>query len=173
MATSTTGSRLIFAALLDLSGCSDDGDDGGGGPRPEAPRGMLDLAWSIDGQRDAALCDEIEAVAFHMDVFDQGFFVGFIEVPCADFVASDELRTDDYVGRSTLIDSDGFAVSSRVIEDYFYIAEGQVTGLAMDFPSAGGLPMSQMGDAGVPPADAGADAEGDAGSDAGDAAAAQ
>lgn len=147
---------LCSMALLGLSACSEnDYDDYVDRPVPDPIYGTLEVSWSIDGRTDAAACDEVGAVAFHMNVYDQGYFVGDLHLPCADFSVTEELYVDDYLGRSTLVDDRGFAVVRRVVEDFFEVAEGQVTRLAMVFPSMPAVPMAQ--DAGVLPADSGAE----------------
>ncbi len=168
---------LCASSVLGMSACSGDDDyDGDRGPRPELPSGMLEVRWSIAGRTDAEVCDEVGAVAFQMDLYDEGYFVGDIEVPCADFSVTQELYVDDYLARSTLLDEDGFFVVRRVVEDFFDVSENQVTRLEMDFPDMAAAPMEP--DAGVPASDSGgppAPAETDAGlsppPDAGDAAA--
>jgi hypothetical protein len=162
--------------VLGLSGCSDDDYDGDRGSRPELPYGTLEVRWSIEGRTDADACEEVGAVAFQMALYDEGYFVGDLEVPCADFSVTQELYVDDYLSRSTLLDEDGFYVVRRVIEDFFEVAEGQVTRLEIDFPDMAAGPMEP--DAGMPAADAGGEPvpgePPDAGvsPDAGDAAAA-
>jgi hypothetical protein len=170
---------LLCGAALLGSACSDDDDDYDRGPRPELSYGTLEVRWSIDGRTDAEACEDIGAVAFQTDLYDQGYFVGDLEVPCADFSVTQELYVDDYLARSTLLDEDGFYVVRRVVEDFFEVGEDQVTLLEMDFPNMAAAPMnpSAGADAGVSPADAGGEPEPgeppDAGpapaSDAGDA----
>jgi hypothetical protein len=98
----------------------------------------------------------VEATAFEVQVFDQGWFVTGAQAPCDEFETTLELYVDDYVSRVTLVDAEGYAVTRRVVEDYFEIEEGQVTRLSVDFPNASSMPMVPEADAGViPPADAG------------------
>ena len=150
---------LCSTTLLGSTACSeDDYDDYANEPRPEPTYGTLEVSWSIDGRTDADACDEVGAVAFHMNLYDEGYFIGDIHVPCADFATTQELYSDDYLGRSTLVDENGFAIVRRVVEDFFEIAEGQVTRLPMDFPGTPAVPMEPGSqDAGVPPADSGAE----------------
>lgn len=145
------------AGVLGLGACSDDDDDyGDRGPRPELPYGTVEVRWSIGGRTDAEACEEVGAVAFQMALYDEGYFVGDVEAPCADFGATQELYVDDYLARSTLLDEDGFYVLRRVFEDFFEVAEDQVTLLEMDFPDMAAAPM-EPGTA----TDAGADAGGE------------
>ena len=98
-------------------------------------------------------------MAFRADVFDEGFFIGNVEVPCEDFTASQELYLDDYLVRSMLLDIDGASVMRRVVEDFVDIGDGLVTRLVLDFPSAAAVPMAPSDepetDAGAPRPDSG------------------
>lgn len=120
---------------------------------PPRPTGTLELEWSIDGQSDPALCDALGASAFEVLIFDQGFFVGEREAPCADFEMRLDLLTDDYVARTTIVDQYDFPVTRRIVEDFFLIAEDRTTHLSIDFPGsvialpadAGATPVSDAG----------------------------
>jgi len=115
----------------------------------------LELSWSIDGRTDSTVCEEVGAVAFAVELYDEGYFVGDLYVPCEDFTTSQDLYVDDYLARSTLVDEDGFAVFRRVVEDFFDITEGEVTRLVMDFPSGAAPVTPPAPDAGAPVPDAG------------------
>jgi hypothetical protein len=143
----------VCSALLAM-GCSDDDDDD---ERPSVPPlgvGTLQFSWTIGGESDLAACEAVDATAFEAQVFDQGFFVNGARAPCDEFATTLELYVDDYVSRVTLVDPDGYAVTRRVVEDYFQIEEGQVTRLSFDFPTE-------------PTTDPDAASEADAGADAG------
>lgn len=164
----------LCCALL-ASGCADDDGYDERRPLPPPGTGTLQFNWTIGGASDLAACEAVEATAFEIQVFDQGFFVTGAQAPCDEFETTVELYVDDYVSRVTLVDAEGYAVTRRVVEDYFLIEEGQVTRLAVDFPTGSAGPGPD-GDAGVvPPADAGITepaptdptSEADAGADAG------
>jgi hypothetical protein len=142
---------VCFALLA--SGCSDDDDHDEGRPLPPIGTGTLQFSWTIDGLSDLAACEAVAATAFEIQVFDEGYFVNGAQAPCDAFETSVELYVDDYVSRVTLVDVDGYAVTRRVVEDYFLIEEGQVTRLAVDFPT--GAPGAEPDAGVVPPADAG------------------
>lgn len=149
----------VCCALL-ACGCSD--DDGYDGGRPSLPprgTGTLQFDWTIGGEGSLAACEAVDATAFEALIFDQGFFVTGAQAPCDELETTLELYVDDYVSRVTLVDLEGYAVTRRVVEDYFQIEEAQVTRLSIDFPT--GTIMSPQADAGADPvgeADAGADA---------------
>lgn len=135
----------------------------------------MQFSWTVGGASDLAACEAVEATAFEVQVFDQGWFVTGAQAPCEEFETTLELYVDDYVSRVTLVDADGYAVTRRVVEDYFEIEEGEVTRLSVDFPDASMLPRPEA-DAGVmAPADAGGieppptepTVQADAGADAG------
>jgi hypothetical protein len=123
--------------------------------------GTVELSWSIDGRTEAGACEALEAEAFGVLIFDERFFVLEHEAPCADFVTRLDLFVDDYIARTTLVDTADFLVTRRVIEDYFQISEGALTRLSMDFPSAAARPVTDAG-AAAPSPDAG---PGDAGAE--------
>ncbi len=147
--------------------CSDEHDGYDRGVRPPtspAASGTLELSWSIEGRQDAAICQEVAAVAFETVLYDQGFGLGRWRAPCADFETSVDIYVDDFVARSTLVDINGARVGRRTVEDSFVIAEGQVTRLVMDFPLASSpMPPDDTPDGGATPVtDAGAPPASDA-----------
>lgn len=165
----------VCCALL-VTGCSDDHDDDDQrGSLPPRGTGTLQFNWTIGGESALAACEAVEATAFEIQVFDQGFFVTGAQAPCDEFETTVELYVDDYVSRVTLVDAEGYAVTRRVVEDYFLIEEGLVTRLAVDFPTGSAGPRPDGDAGGVPPADAGITepaptdptSEADAGADAG------
>lgn len=166
---------LPAAVLLLFAACSDDRRDED--RVPTRPFGTLELRWSIDGETDPAACEALDATAFEVIVFDEGYFVTEREVPCSEFEASIELFVDDYVARSTLVDQYDFPVTRRIVEDFFLIEDGEVTRLAIDFASdtAGGeadAGVTPVPDAGPEPSSLDAGPDEPVPADAGDAAAA-
>jgi hypothetical protein len=120
--------------LLLSTACSDQDRRFESGPGGPLITGTLALEWTIDGAKDPAACEAIDASDFEA-VLSDGFAVSELEAPCSDFAAPMALYIGDYVARTRLVDVDDLTVTRRVVLDRVRILEDQVTPLRIDFPS--------------------------------------
>jgi hypothetical protein len=139
--------------------CSDDAV--GPSASADAGTGRVELTWTIGGEQQASSCERFGADALNAVLMDEGYVVDRRQAPCADFSASMEAYVDDYVLSTTLIDSDGYRITERVVSISFDLLEGETELIEVDFPES-----SFLGGAG------GADGEGGAGGGSGSEAAA-
>jgi hypothetical protein len=160
---------LLAGACWLLFGCSDDEPAAPPPPVPSGETGILAYSWSIQGQKVAADCAAVGAVAFQSIVVDRGYIIDGVRVPCTDFETRLQLYTGAFLSRGSLVETDGFPATGRISEDIFVIEQGKVTTLVIDFPDSAQPMDPASADAGSPELgdDAGTTSDVDIGGDVG------
>ncbi len=99
--------------------------------------GYLTLEWTVDGQKDGALCTSVGAAGVELNVFDaRNYYLGAVSTPCHRFFASVELEEGSYKLLTRLIDNDHVTVGEmQRLETISVTPNAEVTA-AVDFPGA-------------------------------------
>jgi hypothetical protein len=98
--------------------------------------GWLTIDWTIEQQRDGALCDRHGASTISITVEDEDRLpLTHATVPCRSFGAT--LRLDDghYAASLVLLDADGRPISSTFSLSPIVIWRAQTTRVTIDFPA--------------------------------------
>lgn len=128
--------RSLFgaAAAFALSGCLITTDDGGG-PIYTSYDGIVVIDWTIDGSKDASLCDFSDTAEISIQIeTTSGALVGEYVQDCGAFATRIDLPPGSYVGDAVLLDFGGRQRTTIVDLGSFRIYGDDELILPIDFP---------------------------------------
>jgi len=125
---------LPMALALSLSGCfittEDDGE-----PIYTSYDGIVIIDWTIDGSKDASLCDFSDTTEISIQIeTTSGALVGEYVQRCEAFATRIDLPPGSYVGDAILVDSSGAQRTTAVEFGVFSVYGDDELLLPVDFP---------------------------------------
>lgn len=104
---------------------------------PEPGTGTLVQAWTIEGEKSPARCDELGATQMRIALYDATETVYATQIsPCETFSLTRVVRAQPYRGIATFFDAAGNPVSETVDLGEFEVFANTTTTIEQDFSRA-------------------------------------